>query len=297
VPLYPSKLSVLNSTVPGGRPPVIPLSARTVYTPTAVIPYTGPGDVVSGASAWWGFRAYSQLKAGTAAINLRRDSDNATSDFSTLANGNLDIASITTWASGANLFVTKLYDQTGNGFDVAQATAAHQPTFQTNAISSSLPGINTASASGYLASSSIAVSTTSLPFTVSFVAARTGGSIVNASAVTEFNDGSLQIGFSNVSAELFCYFPYSYSGTATEGALHAAQLVANGASSDLNVDGVVDTVNFTSVFSVKYGLLAYLAGANPLFGLLAEVGIWGAVAFTPTQSSNMYANQHTYWGF
>jgi hypothetical protein len=32
--------------------------------------YTGPGDVVSGAKAWYGLRAYSAATAGTKAIRL-----------------------------------------------------------------------------------------------------------------------------------------------------------------------------------------------------------------------------------
>lgn len=46
--------------------------------------YTGPGDVVSGASAWYGLRAYNAAYASPGtnlAVNLRRTSDNATCNF------------------------------------------------------------------------------------------------------------------------------------------------------------------------------------------------------------------------
>src|SRR5215475_9326831 len=93
------------------------------------VTYVGPGDIVSGARAWWGLRAFSNATAGTNAIRLRRSSDSAELDFATLTNGSLDEAGITTWAGGASLFLIKLFDQTGNGQDVTQATTTRQPPF------------------------------------------------------------------------------------------------------------------------------------------------------------------------
>lgn len=62
--------------------------------------YTGPGDIVSGATAWYGLRAYSAAVAATGtqkAVNVRRASDNATQDILILTNGNLDVASYNTF--------------------------------------------------------------------------------------------------------------------------------------------------------------------------------------------------------
>ena len=38
--------------------------------PTVVSSYTGPGDVISGAKAWWGLRAYSAATAGIRYLNV-----------------------------------------------------------------------------------------------------------------------------------------------------------------------------------------------------------------------------------
>src|ERR1700733_9426847 len=43
--------------------------------------YTGPGDVVPGALAWWGLRAYGAATAGTKAINICRASDSTCEDI------------------------------------------------------------------------------------------------------------------------------------------------------------------------------------------------------------------------
>lgn len=57
----------------------------------AAVTYTGPGDVVSGATAWYGLRAYSSAQIGGTqkAVNLRRASDNTTCDFDINTSGNL----------------------------------------------------------------------------------------------------------------------------------------------------------------------------------------------------------------
>ena len=55
--------------------------------------YVGPGDIVSGATAWYGLRAYSAAIAATGtqkAINIRRASDNTTKDILIRKSGNLD---------------------------------------------------------------------------------------------------------------------------------------------------------------------------------------------------------------
>ena len=69
-------------------------------------------------------------------VRLRRNSDQAESDFGFDGNGDLDTAAITTWLDGANGFIVTWYDQSGNGFDAAQATAALQPQYIASGINS-----------------------------------------------------------------------------------------------------------------------------------------------------------------
>lgn len=60
-------------------------------------------------------------------FKLRRSSDNAESDFG-FVNDFVDVAAITTWAAGSNLFIRTFYDQSGNS-DFQQATAGNQMQF------------------------------------------------------------------------------------------------------------------------------------------------------------------------
>lgn len=67
----------------------------------SVTSYIGSGDIVPGATAWYGLRAYNAAYATglNKAVNVRRASDNATSDILILPNGNLDIATANTFAT------------------------------------------------------------------------------------------------------------------------------------------------------------------------------------------------------
>lgn len=105
--------------------------------------YTGPGDVVSGASWWYGLRGYScaVAKPGTnPAVNVRRASDNSTMDIDILNNGNFDS---TTAASFAGTDATATCSTSGlsttlsctgasgtpKGFDPISGTGITQPAY------------------------------------------------------------------------------------------------------------------------------------------------------------------------
>jgi hypothetical protein len=74
--------------------------------------------------------AYSLRKLRTAytssAIRVRRASDNTEQNIG-FVNNVLDTSSLTSFCSGTNGFVTTWYDQSGNGYNATQTTAANQP--------------------------------------------------------------------------------------------------------------------------------------------------------------------------
>ena len=87
--------------------------------------FTGLLDTYSGAAAAYSLRQLSSTYSGNA-IKVRRASDNAEQDIA-FANNELDTATLETFASGTDAFVTTWYDQSGNGNDAAQGSAAAQP--------------------------------------------------------------------------------------------------------------------------------------------------------------------------
>jgi len=60
------------------------------------------------------------------AIRVRRSSDNAETDIG-FSGANLDTSALTSFCGASNGFVTTWYDQSGNGINATQTTAARQP--------------------------------------------------------------------------------------------------------------------------------------------------------------------------
>lgn len=322
--------------------------------------YQGPGDIVSGATAWYGLRAYSAAVAATGtqkAVNVRRASDNATQDILILTSGALDIASANTFATvdatatasatasttlnltGASstphvgstitgtgvvqpcyiisvgsftagagtvvvnavqtlaaasismryaLFITELYDQTGNTNHATQATAGLQPQLLPGALNlGTLPTL-LGSGSTYLIST---VGTVVQPLTISAVAERTSGTV--QANIFAGPDGFV-FNTANTVAQFYGSFP---SAAATDGISHAFQAIGNGASSGINVDGTLTSASAGagSFPNGSAGIMAQGSGAHPVTGYFGEAGIWPS-AFNATQQGNMRTNQKAYWG-
>jgi hypothetical protein len=263
-------------------------SITSVPTPSAT--YTGPGDIVSGAYAWWGLRAYSAATIGDDCIELRRDSDNALQTFVTLSDGSLDVASISTFKGAANLFVRTLHDQTGNGRHHIQATNGDQPEFFLAGLGS-LPVIGSPGGDNFMATSG--THTIAQPFTVSAVA------------------------FFDTIAGLYCFYGSGSGNTkagrrgnaaiidaGTEGTApahsagwHAVQDIFDNASSDIVFDGVSNTVT-SGAISPSASTLYFMVNApseSVWLERIVEQGIW-ASAFAAGKKTEMDTNQQAYWG-
>lgn len=106
--------------------------------------YIGPGDIASGAKAWYGLRAYNNAYMGSKAINIRRASDNSTEDINVLSPaGGLDTATASSFAgtdatatcstsgSSTTLSCTGA-SSTPNASDQIYGTGITNPTFITS---------------------------------------------------------------------------------------------------------------------------------------------------------------------
>jgi hypothetical protein len=263
------------------------------------VAYSGPGDIVSGAIGWWGLRAYSNATIGNNAIRLREDGGNTEQDFATIAEGGLDLAAIATFKGANNLFVVKLYDQTGNGNDVAQTIAGIQPPFTLNQFGT-LPGL-------FQTVSKNLISTTAAsqaqPYSVAAVFDRTG---VDGGASAVGSIGAIDSRLIAVAAPfggpaetcgIFAGASLSSSNDITDNALQSTIGVFDGASSVVNLMGTETTGNAST--SPGDGIFHYGGdGFGNWFdkGYVQELG-WWPVALTGGQRSSMAANQRAYWGF
>lgn len=88
--------------------------------------FVGLLDTYPNAAAAYSVRKLRAAYTGSA-IRVRRSSDNTESDIGFTALGNLDTTSLTSFCGSGNGFVTTWYDQSGNGSNATETTAASQP--------------------------------------------------------------------------------------------------------------------------------------------------------------------------
>ena len=82
-------------------------------------------DLYPSAAVAYSVRKLRTLYTGNA-IRVRRSSDNTETDIG-FSGANLDTTALTSFCTGTLGFVTTWYDQSGNGFNATQTTAANQP--------------------------------------------------------------------------------------------------------------------------------------------------------------------------
>jgi hypothetical protein len=87
--------------------------------------FVGLLDEYSGAAAAYSLRQLSSTYTGDA-IRVRRASDSTEQDIG-FVNNELDTATLESFCSGSDGFVTKWYDQSGSSNDAGQTTAVRQP--------------------------------------------------------------------------------------------------------------------------------------------------------------------------
>ncbi len=81
-------------------------------------------DGINGIAGAWSFKKIKKNAIKT--IRVRRSSDNEEADIS-FTNGLLNVSSLLTFCGANSGYLTKIYDQSGNGNDATQTTAAYQP--------------------------------------------------------------------------------------------------------------------------------------------------------------------------
>jgi hypothetical protein len=88
--------------------------------------FQGLLDFYPNAAAAYSLRKLSSAYTGSA-IRVRRAVGSPSETDIGFVNNELDVATLESFCSGTNGFVTTWYDQSGNGYDATQTTAANQP--------------------------------------------------------------------------------------------------------------------------------------------------------------------------
>ncbi len=274
-----------------------------------------PGDVVSGATGFWSLRAYTDAIAAAATqplINVRRSSDDATTDVLVATNGGLGVTqgatsgpngvSLSTWGGADNLFVTRIYDQTGGGSsnDILQSTAAFQPPlFLTGGPASDKPYMAFSNSGG----SAVTLQRAAANYVTSVHMSATA--VFNSTSVFDgmpfsISGGSanvqIRVNFSNGAADGIVYNLTILHYTYTNNAWHRANVAYNGASSDISIDAVHTTGDTGAGSAASDNTLFMGIGLNASYtAQMVEMGVWDNIVFSTTQLNNMDANQNAYW--
>lgn len=262
--------------------------------------YTGPGDVVSGAAAFWGVRAYDRASADAChnAFDLRL-SGGATMTAKFLTTGDLDTATITTWQSnngGGSIFISKAYDQTGNGRDVVQTSTSLQPTLLLSGGLGNKPYVG-ATSSQKLAVASTTFTPTTGVLSLSTVSYRTGNvtfyfGSANSNG-TAWLGGSDQSTANTWTLRNGAFLGNRLNSSATDSTWHAGQGVINDASSSVKIDtnsATTGTVNK----STTAGLPTFCNSLGGT-GRCSEFFFYDNVALSGTQQSDLASNQLAYY--
>jgi hypothetical protein len=264
--------------------------------------YTGPGDVVASAKAWYGLRAYSAATRGNALVNVCNSTGGTDvgcgdlfSDATTGAMVAATIGGIT--CPGANCTIKTWYDQTAGGnctgsCDLTQSGITIRPTL----VASCIGSLPCARFIGVSAQSMATAGTfaQAQPLTVSTVAfvPTAGAGILWA------NSGSFNV----QAAALVTPNIRQYAGTVADNAItyNSSHNLASvfddaGTGSNQYIDAVshagsVGTNGFTGA-----ALLIGGAGLSPATLDVFETGLWGSnIGSTPV--TNLCHNQFVYWG-
>jgi hypothetical protein len=250
-------------------------------------------------------RAYGAFvaAAGTQKLfNIRRASDSEQCDVLVATSGGIGLTTACTGAdsgitvasfcNATTCFRTKAYDQTGNGADASQATAAQQPKLVLNCIGA-FPCAQTVAASGM--SLNATITSISQPYTLVTVSERTANTgafndIVRAGATPG------EVGFNNSANNAFMFAGGSViTRAANDNVWHSVQAILNGASSILDVDDTSQSTSNPGAGVSGTTLAIDSSATNPSTANTTEEGFY-PFAFTGAQLTAMCRNQQAAYG-
>ena len=271
--------------------------------------YVGPGDVVSGATAYYGLRAYNRAAAvaGTNAAIIKNTTTAETCNTPLGINGGLsgvvagcsgsssgDTIAVFCALSGGPCTVAQLYDQTGNGNGVSRGQSALQPALSLSCLNG-LPCLQSQLSTSLGLASSGNVQTPAAASVV-YTAARTGN---NTSLNYVFCDCSNTTGDIIVGFGTSANSGYAFAGTAAtisavnDNSTHAVAVTFVGSGSSFCADGICTAISpgtNTPDEPLRVGYRALGCTCN-----IFEAGLW-PVQFSGAQIASMCANQYNYWG-
>jgi hypothetical protein len=269
-----------------------------------LVPYNNGFGILQSlpAAAAFSLRKLSRAYAG-AAVNIRRSSDNAQQDIGFDGQGNFNVAAFSAFIGAGSGFVTKWYDQSGNGNNASQSTAANQPQLVLNQ-QNGKPGVKFNGSAQALVTSA-GGATGSFDHTLNIIQWTVSGSdwayglALSPISTTNANSGvgtSVTTYFAN-----FAGFGFNAGNSTDEsGAAHVFTKVYQAGSHTINgwVDGssqANSSANTYNLTSVAIALNETGAGANYGTQFTFEAIVYLS-ALSSSSRQLLETNQKAYWG-
>lgn len=265
-------------------------------------------DTYTNAAVAYSFRKLRAAYAGSA-VRIREDGGNTEADIGFDANGDFDTAAAASHIGANNGFIVTWYDQSGNGDDATQATAANQPAYVASGINSkpSLSFTATSSQSLKTATDAVSIGGTVLScFAVAYMNSGTDtyGRLVSFLASGQTNDydnaGSAPVILRNVGSQVWGAYRNNIGlfdgGSLTYGTALSMASIWDGTNHTNYANGTGGTAEASSGTWGSTGTVRI--GTDPAAtdwdGQCAEIILW---AVDQTASvSGIYGNHSTYWG-
>lgn len=263
-----------------------------------VVGYQGPIDAAGvSAKGAWGLRCLSAAYCGGNLANVCTDIigvDTCLDFSSNSSTGNLTIVTIGGLSCAVVTCTIKiLYDQSGASAcsgpcDATQATVGNRAQL-ISSCQNSLPCARATSSQLY--ATPALGSTLSQPNWVSGVLLRGSGQ------GSWFGDSGANEAFQSITNQAQLFAGNSLAATSSDGSFHSVQMIANGASSEVYVDGS-NTTGDAGTGNLSTALSLLTDGfANRFSGDITEIVLWNNVTPSSGQKSAVNSNNHTYWGF
>lgn len=267
----------------------------------AAAPYQGPGDIVSGAEAWWGLRGYSLAYATPGTNNAVHivDSGGANgTDIKILSTGGLDLGAVNTFITNHGTpSVATFYDQSGHGHDLTQSTVAQMPTLAASGNGlTSLPSMAFVSANSTSMSFTWGGVTQSAPFTFNLVGNHTTSAVTQAPL--SGSGGVFAVYHDTANNQFGGYAGSNADATASDGNWHALGLAFTNSTADIiAVDAAQSTGTSMGGNMITNSTLVIMSDTSHLLdGFISEAGWWLSPGLSGANLTSLYNQQHTYYG-
>lgn len=299
-------LALLLLVTPASADSILLLGAGGKKPSAAAPSYSGPGDVVSGATFWGSCaRVYNLAAASTstnlcdlvavtggAAVCTLRGSSTGFVDLAASYCAGTTPAAACAAASGGSCKVSKIYDQSGGSYPLEQPTLANMPALTFSALGG-LPCISFTRADNQYFQT-YTTQTIAQPYTVSTVAKITGN-YTDEQGLARGGPSLYGFGKWNVANEWMLTGGSIVTFTNTDNAWHSVHGVLNNTAS-IGVSDSTATTGLSAgtgdLVTTDFFNLGAAGGFHRMQGDVCEIGIWPS-AFNATQYGNMNTNQHS----